>query len=78
MSKMAGGGIPWPQTMANTTMPKYTSTELFEVYHTHTKDCKVCSRGKPERDQLTAYAYIAIPVYLRILDAQQSVAATPY
>jgi hypothetical protein len=46
MSKMAGGGIPWPQSMANTDMPKYTSTELFDVYHTHTKDCKVCSRGK--------------------------------
>ncbi len=41
--KKAGGGVKWGKAALNMGLPsRLPSHELFDVYHAHTKNCKVC------------------------------------
>ncbi|KAG5191705.1 hypothetical protein JKP88DRAFT_204659 [Tribonema minus] len=43
LAKLAGGGIPWPAGVDGAAMPRLSRAELFDVYETHTRDCKYCT-----------------------------------
>ena len=44
--KKAGGGVKWGKSALNMGMPpRLRSKELFDVYHAHTENCKVCKEA---------------------------------
>ena len=65
LSKRAGGGIPW-DSGCNPHLPlaKLDKQELFDVWTTHTQNCRYCQNALKNINRLTLLAYVAAVVCL--------------
>lgn len=60
LEQKAGGGIPWDASCDPNLPPLETDkTKLFDVYHTHTKDCQICQNALKNINRLTIFSFIA-------------------
>ena len=56
LAKRAGGGVPWPDSIAR--LPAdLKKDQIFDVWHTHTKNCQVCQRALSRIDWGRRLAY---------------------
>ena len=61
----AGGGVPWDKSCDPSLPPaEYDKDKLFDVYSTHTQNCRKCQRALKNIDRLTAIAVILAIVSL--------------
>ncbi|EDX87484.1 Pheophorbide a oxygenase family [Synechococcus sp. PCC 7335] len=56
LAKRAGGGVPWP---ASSTLPPVdvNKERVFDVWHTHTKNCQVCQTARSRIGWVRRIAY---------------------
>ncbi len=55
----AGGGVAWDKSCdPSLPPPEYNKDKLFDVWSTHTKDCRYCQTALKRIDQLTTIAII--------------------
>ena len=77
LEKRAGGTIPWDKSCAPHLPPIETDkNKLFDVYSTHTKDCKVCQNALKNINRLTVLSFISsgICLFLALLIDGRTVA----
>jgi phenylpropionate dioxygenase-like ring-hydroxylating dioxygenase large terminal subunit len=65
LEKRAGGSIPWAPECNPTLPPAERDKEkLFDVWTTHTQDCKVCQDALKNINRLSVLAYVSAAVCL--------------
>jgi phenylpropionate dioxygenase-like ring-hydroxylating dioxygenase large terminal subunit len=65
LEKRAGGGIPWASGCSPDLPPaEQDKQKLFDVWATHTQECKVCQDALKNINRLCAFAYVAAVVCL--------------
>lgn len=65
LEKRAGGGIPWSSECSPALPPAEPDKQkLFDVWTTHTKDCRVCQNALKNINRLSVLAYVAAVVCL--------------
>lgn len=74
LEKRAGGGIPWDSGCSPDLPPaERDKQKLFDVWTTHTQNCRVCQDALKNINRLTVLAYVAAVVCLflgAIVDAR--------
>ncbi|OZH55459.1 (2Fe-2S)-binding protein [Hydrocoleum sp. CS-953] len=59
LEKRAGGGIPWAaECNPELPPPEYDKRKLFDVWETHTKDCRVCQDALKNINRLKILTYV--------------------
>ncbi|WP_198648453.1 Rieske 2Fe-2S domain-containing protein [Cyanothece sp. BG0011] len=77
LEKRAGGGIPWDSSCAPHLPPIETDKDkLFDIYSTHTKDCKICQDALKNINRLTVFSFISsgICLFLALLVDSRNIA----
>ncbi|MGB5594251.1 MAG: (2Fe-2S)-binding protein, partial [Crocosphaera sp.] len=65
LEKRAGGGISWDASCDLDLPPIETDkAKLFDVYSTHTKDCKICQDALKNINRLTVLSFISSGIFL--------------
>ncbi len=65
LEKRAGGGISWDASCDLDLPPIETDkAKLFDVYSTHTKDCKICQDALKNINRLTVFSFISSVICL--------------
>jgi len=65
LEKRAGGGIPWTSgCSAELPPPERDKQKLFDVWTTHTQNCRVCRDALTNINRLTVLAFVAAAVCL--------------
>ena len=60
LEKRAGGAIPWDATCDPNLPPIETDKEkLFDVYSTHTKDCKICQNALKNINRFQIFSFVS-------------------
>ncbi|MDJ0843450.1 hypothetical protein [Crocosphaera sp.] len=65
LEKRAGGGVSWDNSCDLEIPPvERDKAKLFDVYSTHTKDCKVCQDALKNINRLTTFSFITSGICL--------------
>jgi phenylpropionate dioxygenase-like ring-hydroxylating dioxygenase large terminal subunit len=60
LAKRAGGGVGWADGVdSQLPPPEQDKQKLFDVWTTHTKDCRVCRDALKNINRITIFAYVA-------------------
>ncbi|MBD2777591.1 Rieske 2Fe-2S domain-containing protein [Iningainema tapete] len=64
LENRAGGGIPWQGCSQNLPPAEEDKQKLFDVWTTHTQNCRVCQNALKNINRLAVLAYVAAVVCL--------------
>ncbi len=77
LGKRAGGGVAWDAN-CNREIPSVErdKAKVFDVYSTHTKDCKICQDALKNINRVTIFSFISsgICLFLALLVDSRNIA----